>query len=67
MQKYHQLGELSGNSGLIQKDKRMDTKWEQKTKICSKNRGSFAKKLDEGGRKIKDMNLEEMLLEWATL
>ena len=31
-------------------------------KVSSKNLGSFAKKLDWGGRKIKDMNLEEMLL-----
>ena len=36
-------------------------------KVSSKNRGSFAKKLDGGGRKIKDMDLEEMLLEWITL
>ena len=36
-------------------------------KISSKNRGSFAKKLDGGGRKIKDMDLEEMFLEWITL
>ena len=27
----------------------------------------FWKKLDRVGRKIKDMNLEEMLLEWITL
>ena len=31
-------------------------------KVSSKNWGSFAKKLDGGGRKIKDMDLEEMLL-----
>ena len=36
-------------------------------KVSSKNQGSFAKKLDGGGRNIKDMNLEEMLLEWITL
>ena len=30
-------------------------------KVSSKNRGSFARKLDGGGRKIKDMDLEEML------
>ena len=36
-------------------------------KVSVKNRGSFAKKLDGGGRKIKDMDLEEMLLEWITL
>ena len=36
-------------------------------KVSSKNRGSFAKKLDGGGRKFKDMYLEEMLLEWITL
>ena len=36
-------------------------------KVSSKNRGSFAKKLDGGGRKIKDMDLEKMLLEWITL
>ena len=36
-------------------------------KVSSKNRGSFAKKLGGGGRKIKDMDLEEMLLEWITL
>ena len=36
-------------------------------KVSSKNRGIFAKKLDGGGRKIKDMDLEEMLLEWITL
>ena len=36
-------------------------------KISSKNWGSFTKKLDRGGRKIKDMNLKEMLLEWITL
>ena len=36
-------------------------------KISSKNRGSFAKKLDGGERKIKDMDFEEMLLEWITL
>ena len=36
-------------------------------KVSSKNRGSFAKKLDGGGRKIKDMVLEEMVLEWITL
>ena len=36
-------------------------------KVNSKNGGSFAKKLDRGGRKIKDMDLEEMLLEWMTL
>ena len=36
-------------------------------KVSSKNRGSFAKKLDGGGRKVKDMDLEEMLLEWITL
>ena len=36
-------------------------------KICSKNRGRFAKKLDGGGRKIKDIDLEEMLLKWITL
>ena len=36
-------------------------------KVSSKNRGSFARKLDGGGRKIKDMDLEEMLLEWITL
>ena len=31
-------------------------------KVSSKNWGSFAKKLDGGGRKIKDIDLEEMLL-----
>ena len=31
-------------------------------KVSSKNWDSFAKKLDGGGRKIKDMDLEEMLL-----
>ena len=36
-------------------------------KVSSENRGSFAKKLDGGGRKIKDMDLEEMVLEWITL
>ena len=36
-------------------------------KVSSKNRVSFAKKLDGGGRKIKDMDLEKMLLEWITL
>ena len=36
-------------------------------KFCSKNQGRFAKKLDGGGRKIKDIDLEEMLLEWITL
>ena len=36
-------------------------------KFCSKNRGRFAKKLDGGGRKIKDIDLEEMLLKWITL
>ena len=43
----------------------MRTKY--KNKVSSKNRGSFAKKLDGGGRKIKDMDLEKMLLEWITL
>ena len=32
----------------------------------SKNQDSFAKKLDGGGRKTKDMDLEEMHLEWIT-
>ena len=42
----------------------MDTKWGKKIKKnSSKNWGSFAKKLDGGGRKIKDMDLGEMLLE----
>ena len=36
-------------------------------KVSSKNWGSFAKKLDGGGRNIKDMDLEEMLLEWIIL
>ena len=36
-------------------------------KVSSENRGSFAKKLDGGGRKIKDMDLGEMVLEWITL
>ena len=36
-------------------------------KVSSKNRGSFPKKLDGGVRKIIDMDLEEMLLEWLTL
>ena len=36
-------------------------------KVSSKNRGSFAKKQDGGGRKMKDMDLEEILLEWITL
>ena len=35
--------------------------------VNSKNRGSFAKKLEGSGGKIKDMDLEEMLLEWITL
>ena len=32
-------------------------------KVSSKNRGSFAKKLNGGERKIRDVDLEEMLLE----
>ena len=36
-------------------------------KVSSKNQGPFAKKLDGGGRKIKDMILEDILLEWITL
>ena len=36
-------------------------------KVSSKNRDSFAKKLDGGRRKIIDMDLEEMLLEWIIL
>ena len=35
--------------------------------VSSKNWSSFAKKLDGGGRKIKDIDLEEILLEWITL
>ena len=36
-------------------------------KVSSKNRGSFEKKLDGGGRKMENMDLEEMVLEWITL
>ena len=36
-------------------------------KVSSKNRGSFAKKVNGGGRKIKHVDLEEILLEWITL
>ena len=36
-------------------------------KVSSKNRDGFAKKLYGGGRKIKDIQLEEMLLDWITL
>ena len=36
-------------------------------KVSQKNQGSFGKKIDGGGRKIKDKCLEEMLLEWITL
>ena len=46
----------------------MDTKSEQNTKysLFKKSR-QFCKKLGGGGRKIKDMDLEEMFLEWITL
>ena len=53
-------------------DRKIIREWIQnqskiQNKVSSKNRGSFAKKLDEGRRKVKDMDLEEMLLEWITL
>ena len=38
-----------------------------KIKLVQKIEAVFAKKLDEGRRKIKDTDLEEMLLEWITL
>ena len=36
-------------------------------KVSSKNRGSFAKKLDGGRRKTKDIDVEEIVLQWVTL
>ena len=66
MQKCHELGQLSGNSGLIEK------RYENGYKIRAKYKIKLVQKMeavlpDGGGRKIKDMDLEEMLLEWITL
>ena len=52
----------------IRVDRKRIKEWIQsesqiQNKVSSKNHGSIAKKLDGGGRKIKDMDLEEMLLE----
>ena len=38
-----------------------------KIKLIQKIEAVFAKKLDGGRRKIKDTDLEEILLEWITL
>ena len=58
-----------GKFGVDRKRKSESIQNESKiqNKVSSKNRGSFAKKLDGGGRNIKDMDLEEMLLEWIIL
>ena len=57
---------------IIGVDRKRIKEWIQnesniQNKVSSKNTGSFAKKLDGGGRKIKDMDLEEMFLEWISL
>ena len=65
MHKCHQLGQLRGNSGLIREWIQNESKIQNK--VSSKNQSIFAKKLGEGGRKIKDMDLDKMLLEWITL
>ena len=63
--KISSIGTAEWKFGVDRKKIREWIQKESKTqnKVSSKNRGSFAKKLDGGGRKIIDMDLEEMLLE----
>ena len=67
--KMSSVGAAEGKFGV---DRKRIREWIQneskiQNKVSSKNTGSFAKKLDGGGRKIKYIDLEEMFLEWISL
>ena len=64
--KMSSIGVAERKFGIDRKGIREWIQNESKTqnKASSKNRDSFATKLDGGGRKIKNMDFEEMLLEW---
>ena len=70
--KHAKMSSIGAPEQIFGVDRKRIREWIQndskiQNKVSSKNRDSFAKRLDSGERKIKDMDLEEMLLDRIAL